>query len=126
MKASAPNELPTLRELLQRRGLSVADLAERSGYTAEHIRRVMRGDHPGSSKFRAFMETMLGGRYRIGDQLALDHAWMPRGFSGQNDIEALMKAQGIKGPQPLPRARPAEIDEAAAEAFLRAIDEIRR
>jgi len=111
---------------MQRRGLSVAVLAERSGYTAEHIRRVMRGDHPGSRTFRAFMETMLGGKYRIGDQLAFDHTWMPRGFFGQNDLETLMKAQGIKGPQPLPRARPADIDEPAAEAFLRAIDEIRR
>ncbi|MEK6619736.1 MAG: helix-turn-helix transcriptional regulator [Chloroflexota bacterium] len=119
-------ELPTLRELAERRGVSVADLAERSGYTAEHIRRVMRGDHPGSRKFHAHMETFLGGKYRTGDQLALGDAWMPRGFYGNNDLETLMKAQGIKGPQPWPPSRPPEIDDAAMEAFLRAIDEIRR
>lgn len=115
-------ELPTLRELAERRGASVADLAERSGYTAEHIRRVMRGDHPGSRKFHAHMETLLGGKYGTGDQLALGDAWMPRGFWGDNDLETLMKAQGIKGPQPLPRSRPAGIDDEAAAAFMRAIE----
>lgn len=115
-----------MRELMERRGLSVADLAERSGYTAEHIRRVMRGNHPGSHKFHVFMETMLGGKYRTGEQLSFSDAWLPRGFYGDNTFEVLMEAQGIKGPQPWPPERPPEIDDAAMEAFLRAMEELER
>ena len=113
-----------MRELMERRGLSVAELAERSGYTAEHIRRVMRGDHPGSRKFHAFMEAMLGGKYRTGGQLVLSEAWMPRGFWGDNDLETIMKAQGITGTQPWPLRRPPEIDDEAAETFIRAMKEL--
>lgn len=105
--------------------MTVADLAERSGYTVEHIRRVMRGDHPGSGKFHAHMETLLGGKYRIGDQLAFADPWLPRGIWGNNDLETLMAAQGITGPQPLP-SRPPEIDDEAAAAFIRAIESRKR
>jgi transcriptional regulator with XRE-family HTH domain len=119
-------ELPTLRELAERRGLSVAELAERSGYTTEHIRRVMRGDHPGSRKFHAHMETLLGGKYRTGGQLSLGEAFLPHGVFGRNDLAALMATQGIAGPQPMTRTRPADIDEAAADAFVRAIEGLER
>jgi transcriptional regulator with XRE-family HTH domain len=124
-KGSTFDQPPTMRELMHRRGLSVAELAERSGYTVEHIRRVMRGDHPGSKKFHVSMENLLGGKYRLGEQLAFDDAWLPRGVWGNNDLETLMRAQGISGPQPWPK-RPPEIDDAAAEAFVRAIEEMRR
>lgn len=126
MRRTKPEDTPTLRELAEMRGLSVAELAERSGYTAEHIRRVARGDHPGSRKFHALMESLLGGKYRVGGQLDLGEAFMPRGFFGKNDFEILMEAQGIKGPQPLPRSRPREIDDEAADEFRRAIERLRR
>lgn len=115
-----------MRELMQQRGLSVAELAERSGYTAEHIRRVMRGDHAGSKRLHAQMEMLLGGKYRLGEQLAWDKRLLPRGVWGNNDLESIMKAQGITKPQPWPTSRPPEIDDEAMEAFIRAIDELRR
>ncbi len=111
---------------MERRGLSVAELAERSGYTAEHIRRVMRGDHPGSKRFHVQMESLLGGKYRPGEQLTWDEKLLPRGVWGNNDLASIMKAQGITKPQVWPQKRPPEIDDEAMEAFLRAIDELRR
>ncbi len=114
-----------MRELIEPRGLPGAELAERSGYTAEHIRRVIRGDHPGSKKFHVFMESVLGGKYRLGEQLSFNDAWLPRGVWGDNDLATLMRAQGITGPQPWPK-RPPEIDAAAAEAFTRAIERMRK
>ena len=114
-----------MRELMQRRGLSVAELAERSGYTAEHIRRVMRGDHPGSRKFHAFMESVLGGKSRAGGQLAFDDSWLPRGVRGNNDFETIVKVQGFTGPQPWP-TRPPEIDDEAMDALIREIEKMRR
>lgn len=115
-----------MRELMERRGLTVAELAERSGYTAEHIRRVMRGDHAGSKRFHAQMETLLGGKYRTGDQLVLDDAWMPRGFWGNNDLETLMKAQGITKPQGWPPRAMPKLTKEEREAFGRAMDEFER
>lgn len=113
-----------MRELLERRGLTVAELAERSGYTAEHIRRVMRGDHAGSKRFHAQMEMLLGGKYRSGEQLTWDRRLLPRGVWGDNDLETIRKAQGITGPQPWPKSRPPEIDDEAMDAFMRAMEEI--
>lgn len=115
-----------MRDLMERRGLSVAELAERSGYTVEHIRRVMRGDHPGSKRFHVQMEALLGGKYRVGGQLTWDEKLLPRGVWGNNDLESIMKAQGITGPQPWPKSRPPEIDDGAMEAFNRAIEDMRR
>lgn len=115
-----------MRQLMERRGLTVAELAERSGYTAEHIRRVMRGDHPGSKRLHVQMEALLGGRYRPGEQLTWDEKLLPKGVWGDNDLGSIMKAQGITGPQPWPTSRPPEIDDAAMEAFDRAIEELRR
>lgn len=111
---------------MQRRDLSVAELAERSGYTAEHIRRVMRGDHAGSKRLHAQMEMLLGGKYRLGEQLTWDEKLLPRGVWGDNDLETIMKAQGITGPQPWPKSRSPEIDDEAMDAFMRAMDEIER
>lgn len=113
-----------MRELVERRGLTVAELAERSGYTAEHIRRVMRGDHPGSKRFHVQMEALLGGKYRVGGQLTWDEKLLPHGVWGNNDLGSIMKAQGITGPQPWPKSRSPEIDDEAMHAFLRAMDEI--
>ncbi|MGH2377084.1 MAG: helix-turn-helix domain-containing protein [Candidatus Limnocylindria bacterium] len=115
-----------MRELMERRGLSVAELAERSGYTVEHIRRVMRGDHPGSKRLHVQMEALLGGKYRVGGQLTWDEKLLPHGVWGNNDLETVVKAQGITKPQPWPKSRPAEIDDDAMEAFERAIAEMRR
>lgn len=125
-KRSKVDEVPTMRELMDRRGLSVAELAERSGYTVEHIRRVMRGDHPGSKRFHVQMEALLGGKYRVGGQLTWDEKLLPHGVWGNNDLASIMKAQGITGPQPWPQSRPPEIDDEAMEAFNRAIDDLRR
>jgi len=86
----------------------------------------MRGDHPGSRKFHALMETLLGGQYRVGGQLNFGEAFLPHGVLGPNALKDLMTAQRIVGPQPLPRSRPPEIDDAAAEAFSRAIEGRRR
>lgn len=121
-------EVPTMRELMERRGLTVAELAERSGYTPEHIRRVMRGDHPGSRKFHAFMEEMLGGKYRTGGQLTFDKLTpdklFPKGVTGHNTLEDIMRAQGITGPQPWPE--PLDIPQEELEALDRELWEMRR
>lgn len=128
-RAGKTAELPTMRGLMERRGLTVAQLAERSGYTPEHIRRVMRGDHPGSRKFHAFMEEMLGGKYRTGGQLTFDR-WsfdrlFPEGVRGHNTIDKILKAQGITGPQPWPK-RPKYITDEDLNALDREIEEMRR
>lgn len=115
-----------MRELMERRGLSVSELAEESGYTAEHIRRVMRGDHPGSKRLHAQMEMLLGGKYRLGEQLTWNEKLLPRGVLGNNDLETVMKAQGITKPQGWPPERPHEIDDEAADDLIRAIDEMRQ
>lgn len=56
---------PTLRELMERRGLTTADLARESGLSEWHIRKVMRGDHHGSPAFHALMSRILSGEYRL-------------------------------------------------------------
>lgn len=120
------HELPTMRELMRRRGLTVAELAERSGYTAEHIRRVMRGDHPGSKRFQAQMEMLLGGKYRPGEQLTWDEKLLPRGVWGNNDLASIMKAQGITKPQGWPPPHLPKLTKEEREAFGRAMDECER
>ena len=115
-----------MRELMERRGLSVAELAERSGYTVEHIRRVMRGDHAGSKRLHAQMELLLGGKYRTGEQLTWDKKLLPRGVWGNNDLEAIMKAQGITKPQGWPPPGVPQVTKEEAEAFIRAIEEGRQ
>lgn len=124
-RTSKAGELPTMRELVERRGPTVAELAERTGYTAEHIRRVMRGDHPGSKRFHVQMEALLGGKYRVGGQLTWDEKLLPRGVWGNSDLESIMKAQGITEPQGLPKPIPGLTKE-EADAFIRAIEEGRR
>lgn len=125
-KRSKAETLPTMRELMERRGLSVAELAERSGYTAEHIRRVMRGDHPGSKRFHVQMEMLLGGKYRVGGQLTWDEKLLPRGVWGNNDLETIMKAQGITKPQGWPPPGLPKLTKEEADAFIGAIEELRR
>lgn len=115
-----------MRELMERRGLSVAELAERSGYTAEHIRRVMRGDHPGSKRLRAQMEMLLGGKYRSGEQLTWDEKLLPHGVWGNNDLASITKAQGITKPQGFPPANLPRLTKEEREAFGRAMDEFER
>lgn len=115
-----------MRELMERRGLSVAELAERSGYTAEHIRRVMRGDHAGSKRFHAQMEMLLGGKYRAGGQLTWDEKLLPRGVWGDNDLATIMKAQGIAKPQGWPPPGLPQLTKEEREAFGRAMDEFER
>lgn len=115
-----------MRALMERRGLSVADLAERSGYTSEHIRRVMRGDHAGSKRFHAQMEMLLGGKYRVGGQLTWDEKLLPRGVWGNNDLETIRKAQGITKPQGWPPPGIPDLTEEEREAFGRAMDEFER
>ena len=115
-----------MRALMQRRGLTVADLAERSGYTAEHIRRVMRGDHPGSKRFRVQMEGLLGGRYRPGEQLTWDEKLLPHGVWGDNDLASIMKAQGITKPQGWPPPGIPDLTPEEREAFGGAMDEFER
>ena len=123
---TASHELPTMRELLHRRGVTVAELAERSGYTAEHIRRVMRGDHPGSKRFHAQMEMLVGGKYRLGEQLTWDEKLLPRGVWGNNDLETIMKAQGITKPQGWPLPGVPELSTEERKAFARAMDDFER
>ncbi len=115
-----------MRTLMERRDLSVAELAERSGYTAEHIRRVMRGDHPGSKRFHVQMEALLGGKYRVGGQLAWDEKLLPHGVWGNNDLETIMKAQGITKPQGWPPPGIADLTREEREAFGRTMDEFER
>lgn len=115
-----------MRELMERRGLTVAELAERSGYTAEHIRRVMRGDHAGSKRFHAQMEMLLGGKYRVGGQLTWDEKLLPRGVWGNNDLETIMKAQGITKPQGWPPLGTPKLTKEEREAFGHAMDEFER
>lgn len=115
-----------MRELMQRRGLSVADLAERSGYTTEHIRRVMRGDHPGSKRLHVQMEALLGGKYRVGEQLTWDERLLPKGVWGNNDLASIMKAQGITKPQGWPLPGIPDLTPEEREAFGRAMDEFER
>lgn len=115
-----------MRELMERRGSTVAELAERSGYTAEHIRRVMRGDHAGSKRFHAQMEMLLGGKYRVGGQLTWDEKLLPHGPWGPNDLDSIMKAQGITKPQGWPPPGVPQVTKEEADAFIRAIEEGRR
>lgn len=115
-----------MRELMHRRGMSVAELAERSGYTAEHIRRVMRGDHAGSKRFHAQMEMLLGGKYRSGEQLTWDPKLLPRGVWGNNDLASITKAQGITKPQGFPPPNLPRLTQEEREAFGRAMDEFER
>lgn len=115
-----------MRELMERRGLTVAELAERSGYTTEHIRRVMRGDHPGSKRFHVQMEGLLGGKYRPGEQLTWDEKLLPRGVWGKNDLESIMKAQGITKPQGWPLPDIPDLTPEEREAFGRAMDGFER
>jgi transcriptional regulator with XRE-family HTH domain len=119
-------ELPTMRELMERRGLSVAELAERSGYTVEHIRRVMRGDHPGSKRLHVQMEMLLGGKYRAGEQLTWDKKLLPHGVWGDNDLASITKAQGITKPQGWPPPGIPDLTPEEREAFGRAMDEFER
>jgi hypothetical protein len=125
-RVKTTGELPTMRELMERRGLSVADLAERSGYTTEHIRRVMRGDHPGSKRLHVQMEALLGGKYRVGEQLTWDEKLLPHGVWGNNDLASIMKAQGITKPQGWPPPGVPKVSREEADAFIRAIEEGRR
>lgn len=116
-----------MRELMERRGLSVAELAERSGYTVEHIRRVMRGDHPGSKRFHVQMEALLGGKYRVGGQLTWDEKLLlPHGVWGNNDLASIAKAQGITKPQGFPPPNLPQLTKEEREAFGRAMDEFER
>lgn len=115
-----------MRALLERRGLSVAELAEKSGYTTEHIRRVMRGDHSGSKRFHVQMEALLGGKYRVGGQLSWDEKLLPRGVWGDNDLESIMKAQDITKPQGWPPPGVPKLTKEEREAFGRAMDEFER
>ncbi len=115
-----------MRQLMQRRGVSVADLAESSGYTAEHIRRVMRGDHPGSKRFHVQMEALLGGKYRVGEQLTWDEKLLPHGVWGNNDLASITKAQGITKPQGFPPPNIPRLTNEEREAFGRAMDEFER
>ena len=115
-----------MRELMERRGLSVADLAERSGYTAEHLRRVMRGDHPGSRRLQAQMEMLLGGKYRPGEQLTWDEKLLPRGVWGNNELATIMKAQGITMPQGWPPPGMPDLTPEERQTFGRAMDEFER
>jgi len=125
-KRSKAEGLPTMRELMELRGRSVAELAERSGYTVEHIRRVMRGDHPGSKRFHVQMETLLGGKYRVGGQLTWDEKLLPHGPWGNNDLDSIMKAQGITKPQGWPPPGMPKLSKEEREAFGRAMDEFER
>jgi transcriptional regulator with XRE-family HTH domain len=126
LKKTQAKELPTMRELMERRGLSVAELAERSGYTVEHIRRVMRGDHAGSKRLHAQMEMLLSGKYRTGEQLTWDKKLLPRGVWGDNALETIMKAQGITKPQGWPPPGMPNLTREEREAFGRAMDEFER
>lgn len=49
-----------IREILRSEGRSLRWLAERTGYTADHISRVDSGQHPGTVKFWRLMESVLG------------------------------------------------------------------
>jgi len=120
--AKATEGLPTMRELMERRGLAVADLADRSGYTTEHIRRVMRGDHQGSKRLHVQMEALLGGKYRLGEQLTWDEKLLPKGVWGDNDLDSIMKAQGITKPQGFPPPKLPRLTKEEREAFGRAMD----
>lgn len=115
-----------MRELMERRRLSVSELAERSGYTAEHIRRVMRGDHAGSKRLHAQMEMLLGGKYRPGEHFTWDKKLLPGGVWGRNDFVSIAKAQGITHPQGWPPPGMPKVTEEEADAFIRAIEEGRR
>ncbi|MBI2774107.1 MAG: helix-turn-helix transcriptional regulator [Chloroflexi bacterium] len=115
-----------MRELMERRGLTVAELAERSGYTVEHIRRVIRGDHPGSKRFQIQMETLLGGKFRVGEQLTWDKKLLPQGVWGNNDLASIAKAQGITKPQGFPPLNLPRLTKEEREAFGRAMDEFER
>lgn len=115
-----------MRQLMERRGLTVAELAERSGYTVEHIRRVMRGDHPGSKRFHVQMEALLSGKYRPGEQLTWDEKLLPKGVWGSNDLASIMKAQGITKPQGWPPPGIPDLTKEETEAFGRVMDEFER
>lgn len=115
-----------MRQLMERRDLSVAELAERSGYTTEHIRRVMRGDHPGSKRFHVQMEGLLGGKYRSGEQLTWDDKLLPRGVWGNDGLASIAKAQGITKPQGFPPPNLPRLTKEEREAFGRAMDEFER
>jgi hypothetical protein len=67
---------------------------------------------------RALAETETA--YRAG-RLRVGETYLRGGVFGTNSLKNLMAAQRIHRAQPLPRSRPAEIDDEAAEAFLRAI-----
>lgn len=49
-----------IRETLRSEGRSLRWLAERTGYSADHISRVDSGQHPGTTKFWRLMESVLG------------------------------------------------------------------
>jgi transcriptional regulator with XRE-family HTH domain len=125
-RAKHSAEFPTMRELMERRGLSVAELAERSGYTVEHIRRVMRGDHPGSKRLHVQMEMLLAGKYRAGEQLTWDKKLLPRGVWGNNDLASITKAQGITRPQGWPPPGIPDLTPEEREAFGSVMDEFER
>ncbi len=56
-------KLRTFRDVVRSQGRTLVWLAEQTGYSAEHVQRVARGDHPGAASFHKAMERVLGESY---------------------------------------------------------------
>lgn len=61
-----------------------------------------------------------------GRKLTFGETFLVRGIAGPNTLHELMRAQGIRRPQPIPRERPAAIDDEAMRAFRDALKELGR
>ncbi len=56
--------LPTLAQVVREQGRTMAWLARQTGFSEGHVRRVARGESPGSKPFHTAIVRLLGEPYR--------------------------------------------------------------
>lgn len=127
-----------LLDVVREQGRTLSWLARKSGYSERHVARVARGEHPGTRAFHVLMMRLLGEEYDLPAELAerkerpaprqlsFGETFLPAGIWGKNTLEAIMRAQGIRRPQSLPRSRPRELDDETIDEFLHALEELGR
>lgn len=81
----------TIAELLEERGWTQADLANRTGFTKKHIFQLLRGEAPITQETAAKLEKVLGSTARF--WISLDAQYRQQ-LAGRAELEALAKHKG--------------------------------